>query len=357
MFVGGEFYADERWTLDQPGVDTCGLTFLNGGKACLIVIADALRAQGIGRVLLPAYLCPDIVTTLERCGLACAYYDIRPDLSIDLADLERKAAPKQAVYFINYFGFPHSRETQEILKDLQRRGSLLIEDNAQTGFWEHSLGDFVFNSLRKCCAHDGGYLATHADVSAFIQRQRNAPNRRLPVIRAYRARLADYLFGNTDSYDELVRLYELSEQYYAEDMAVAGDRQEKEAIERLDWAGMWQARRENYAYLLEAIRGIPGLTPIFPGLPEDATPLGLPVYVNGMARDELWERLGEAGIGLTIHWQGIPNDARLNGNATAVGIAKRMLTLACDQRTSRTQMDTMVNCIRRILGEAKTGQS
>ncbi|NPV41367.1 MAG: hypothetical protein HPY72_08515 [Anaerolineae bacterium] len=357
MFVGGEFYADERWTLDQPGVDTCGLTFLNGGKACLIVIADHLRAQGIGRVLLPAYLCPDIATTLERCGLTCSYYDIRPDLSIDLADLERKAAGEQAVYFINYFGFPHPPETQAVLKGLQRQGRLLIEDNAQTGFWEHSIGDFVFNSLRKCCAHDGGYLATRADVTAFIQRHRDAPNRRLPVIREYRARLAEYLFGNMDSYDELVKLYELSERYYAEDMAVAGDPQEKEAIERLDWAGMRRARRENYTYLLDAIRDIPGLTPIFPILTEDTTPLGLPVYVNGMARDELWNRLGEAGIGLTIHWQGILHDTRLNDNTAAVEMAGRMLTLACDQRTSRTQMDYMVESIQRILGEAKTGQS
>jgi hypothetical protein len=357
MFVGGEFYADERWTLERPGIDTTGLTFLNGGKACLIVIADYLRAQGIQRVLLPAYLCPDIATTLERCGLACTYYNIRPDLSIDLADLERKAAGERTVYFINYFGFPHVRETQEVLKDLQRQGRLLIEDNAQTGFWEHSIGDFVFNSLRKCCAHDGGYLATQVDVTAYILRHRDAPNRRLPVIREYRARLAQYLYGNTDDYDELAALYELSERYYAEDMAVAGDPQEKKAIERLDWTGMRRARRENYAYLLDAIRDIPGLTPIFPSLTEDATPLGLPVYVNGMARDELWEQLGEAGIGLTIHWDGITRDARLNKDTTSVGMAGSMLTLACDQRTSHKQMDTMVNCIQRILGEAKTDQS
>ena len=357
MFVGGEFYADERWTLERPGIDTSGLTFLNGGKACLIVIADYLRAQGIGSVLLPAYLCPDIVTTLERCGLDCAYYAVRPDLSIDLADLERKAAGCRVIYFINYFGFPHAPETQEVLKGLQRQGKLLIEDNAQTSFWTHSIGDFIFNSLRKCCAHDGGYLATHADVTAFIQRHHDAPNRRLAVIREYRVRLAQYLYGNMDDYDELVGLYELSEHYYAEDMAVAGDPQEKDVIEHLDWAGMRQARRKNYAYLLNAIKGIPELSPIFPELPEDATPLGLPAYVAGILRDELWDRLGEAGIGLTIHWDGITRDARLNKDTTAVEMAGRMLTLACDQRTSRTQVDYMVESIQRILSEAKTVQS
>jgi hypothetical protein len=221
------------------------------------MIADALRAQGIGRVLLPAYLCPDITTTLERCGLTCSYYDIRPDLSIDLADLERKAAGERSVYFINYFGFPHARETQAVLKGWQRQGKLLIEDNAQTGFWEHSIGDFVFNSLRKCCAHDGGYLATHADVTAFIQRHRDAPNRRLPVIREYRARLAEYLFGNTDSYDELVKLYELSSATTPRTWrwrATAGKRSHR----KTGLGGHTPGAAQELHDLLDAIRDIPG---------------------------------------------------------------------------------------------------
>jgi dTDP-4-amino-4,6-dideoxygalactose transaminase len=357
MFVGGEFYADERWMLDQPAITTDGMTFLNGGKACLIVIADYLRERDINKILLPAYLCPDIVTTLERCGLACEYYAVQPDFSIDMADLEHKTSRHQAVYFINYFGFPHPLPVQETLKELQHRGKLLIEDNAQAAFYEHRIGDFAFNSLRKFCAHDGGYLCTRHDVSAYIQRHQGIPNRRLPVVRAYRQRLADYLYQGSGDYDELVRLYELSERYYTEDMVVAGDPLEQDQIERLDWAGMRQARRENYAYLLEAIRDIPELTPIFPVLPAEATPLGLPVYVSGVKRDWLWDRLGEAGIGLTIHWDGILRDPRLNGNPTAVEMASRTLTLAIDQRTSRNQIDYMLEVIKRCIRESKRVQS
>jgi hypothetical protein len=115
-----------------------------------------------------------------------------------------------------------------------------------------------------------------------VRRHAGAPNRRLPVVREYRARLADYLYQGSGSYDELVKLYELSERYYLEDMAVAGDLQEQAQIERMDWAGIRQIRRVNYAYLLEAIRDMPALTPIYPELQADATPLGLPVYVSGI---------------------------------------------------------------------------
>ena len=53
MFVGGEFYYDPAWRVENPIIDTTRMTFLNGGKACLIVISEYLLSHGIDRVLLP----------------------------------------------------------------------------------------------------------------------------------------------------------------------------------------------------------------------------------------------------------------------------------------------------------------
>ncbi len=186
MFVGGEFYADERWRLDEPAIDTSGSIFLNGGKACLTVIGVYLMAQGIRDVLMPTYLCPSILNTLEPLGLHFTFYQVKPDLSIDLEDLKRKAQGQRAVYFINYFGFNQAPEARAALHDLQEKGALVIEDNAQAAFHPGPLGDFAFSSLRKFCAHDGGYLTSRLDVSAIIHKYTGIPNRRLPVIREYR---------------------------------------------------------------------------------------------------------------------------------------------------------------------------
>jgi len=71
MFVGGEFYNDPVWLADTPTLSTQGMTFLNGGKACLIVISEVLLSRDIQHILLPAYLCPTIVNTLEHSGLTC----------------------------------------------------------------------------------------------------------------------------------------------------------------------------------------------------------------------------------------------------------------------------------------------
>jgi hypothetical protein len=74
------------------------------------------------------------------------------------------------------------------------------------------------------------------------------------------------------------------------------------------------------------------------------------VYVNGVERDRLFDELGEAGIGLTIHWDGILRDPRLNGNATAVEMAGKMLTLAVDQRWGREHMEYLAGRVREIVG-------
>ncbi|MHC1770310.1 MAG: hypothetical protein AB9907_01000 [Flexilinea sp.] len=71
-------------------------------------------------------------------------------------------------------------------------------------------------------------------------------------------------------------------------------------------------------------------------------PLGLPVYISDISRDWLFDELGKAGIGLTIHWEELLRDSRLNGNRIALDMAGKILTLVIDQRTSHNQMDYLV---------------
>lgn len=353
MFVGGEFYYEDKWLRSAPTITTDGMYFLAGGQACLLVIGGYLRAQGIRRVLLPSYLCPSILTALERSSLSFDFYRVNEDLSIDLDDLARNAAVHRALYFINYFGFSPSDETSRFFKTMQQDGKLVIEDNAQAGFASQTSGDFVFNSLRKLAPYDGGYLLTRHDMQPYIDPHRSRPNRRLPDMREYRRRLLAYLFNNQDDYDELERLFQLSEEYYAADFCVIGDPEERANIERLDWEGIRRARRENYNYLLELIAPIQEIEPIFPALQDDNQPLGLPVYVCGVSRDAVYEELGNAEIGLPIHWEEIRHHPLTSCNHQAVEMAGRMLTLVIDQRTSREQLHYLAEQLERAVGIAK----
>jgi dTDP-4-amino-4,6-dideoxygalactose transaminase len=347
FFVGGEFYDDPGWFLDEPALPVENAYFLNGGRASLAVISDYLLDHGIHRILLPAYLCPSILDVFQQHRLEWDFYRINQDLSIDLTDLKEKVKNTQAIYFINYFGFPHPPQTLAALKDLQKSGKLLVEDNAQAGFPDHTIGDFTFNSIRKLAPFDGGYLYSNLDIHLYIHCCDFSSNRRLPLIRAYRRELRKYLLEGQGSYRRLISLHARAERFYEDDPVLIGDPMEQELIERQDWQGMSRKRRENYNYLLEHILEIPEIKPLFPVLKKDASPLGLPIYIDAVARDELYDYLGENSIGLFIHWQEILDDSRLTCLPEANDMAGRMLTLTCDQRTSRRQLDYLVHHLKK----------
>lgn len=339
MFVGGEFSYDSRWMTDQPSLDTGGMYFLNGGQACLRVIGESLRGKGCKRMLLPAYLCPSIIRALQPAGLQYAFYDVNRDLSVNIDQVARLVAEGDVFYFINYFGFPPAPSVQLFIRSLQQHGILVVEDNAQAGFPPNTIGDYVFNSLRKLAPYDGGYLKTRFDLQPIINRFTGKPNRRLPLIRAYRQRLAGYLLKGGDDREELQALYEQAEHYYGIDGVVSGDETEKGYIERLDWQEMRRIRRENFLYLLEQAGSITGVTPLFTSLPEGITPYGLPVYLDSSIRDRVLDMLGDAEISLLVHWDEIIAHPVTCTNRLAVEMACGMLTLPVDQRINRKQLD------------------
>lgn len=353
MFVGGEFYDDSIWITGSPSPPVEGVYFLNGGRACLSVISQYLYSVGVRRMLLPSYLCPSILDVLDQHGVTYEFYRVNEDFSIDLEDLSRKANEHKAIYFINYFGFLHSPDTLSVFLEMQRKGSWIIEDNAQACTFENPLGDFVFNSMRKVCACDGGYVATRIYLFEVLENMPALQNRRLPVVREYRRQLADYLFKNRGNRAQLDALFLQAEALYA-DGVIRGDAGEKEKIESLDWPAIKSVRRENYQFLLGRIADIPRVRPLFPVLQAGIMPMGLPVYLEGVSRDLVNEALSEASISLSIHWDDLLHDPRTNQDPLVVKMAGSVLTLAIDQYTSRSQLEYQADNLARILATLKT---
>jgi dTDP-4-amino-4,6-dideoxygalactose transaminase len=343
MFVGGEFYEDTAWVKTTPAPPIKDALFLNGGRACLSVIADYLYANEKNQILLPAYLCPSILDVLDQHSINFTFYNINQDFSIDVEDLLEKAVSQRVIYFINYFGFQHSLAALSVLRRLQADGMLLIEDNAQAGFPSNTIGDFCFNSMRKFVAVDGGYLTTRINLPQFHYQQNNPINHRLPLIREYRRQLRSYLFEGCGSYVDLEHLFNQAERCYDQDGVILGDVDERKKIEQLDWQAIKSVRRNNYEYLLNRIGDLPGITPIFPALQDDMMPLGLPVYVSWFSRDRLIELLAEESISLTVHWDALVCDPRTQNNPEIVSMAENILTLPVDQYTSMSQLNYLVD--------------
>ncbi|MBA4385137.1 MAG: hypothetical protein C0410_10415 [Anaerolinea sp.] len=349
MFVGGEFYEDTAWVTDTPAPPIEDAIFLNGGRACLNVISDYLYTNKYQHILLPAYLCPSILDVLDQHALKYTFYGINEDFSINLDDLLSKADVAQVIYFINYFGFQHSTASLSVLRQLQSDGELLIEDNSHAVFEYDYLGDFCFNSIRKLCAYDGGYLATRNITLPSFDDVINLENHRLPLIREYRRQLRSYLYDGLGSREDLERLFYLAEHYYELDNVILGDDEERIKIEILDWNAIKAVRRDNFEYLLDRISTIPGIQPVFPALQADNMPLGLPIYISGFSRDRLIDLLAEESISLSVHWDALLSDPRTQGDPRVSKMAKNILTLPVDQYTSKSQLNFLVHNLNNIL--------
>ena len=128
-------------------------------------LVEALRLAGVregGRVLLPEYLCRDLMAPLHLLGAVPCWYPVASDMTPAAASPDWPVA--EVVLAVNYFGFP--QDLAPFQAYAERTGAVIIEDNAhgylsrdQAGQWlgcRTGLGVF---SLRKTLRiPDGGAL-------------------------------------------------------------------------------------------------------------------------------------------------------------------------------------------------------
>lgn len=116
---------------------------------------EALILAGVEEgdvVLLPEYICVEMLSAVNACGAKVEYYPVDDDMVLAVApDVLPKA---RVVVAINYFGFPQPLTQFETY--CSKTGAILIEDNAH-GFLSQS--------------EDGAYLGTRGDLGIFSFRK------------------------------------------------------------------------------------------------------------------------------------------------------------------------------------------
>ena len=151
---------DEAW---QPAFVGKGqVRYYSLARHALI---EALRLAGVrprSRVLLPEYLCRDLLAPVHLLGAIPCWYPVAPNFAPAMPLADWPVA--DVVLAVNYFGFP--QDLAPFQAYAERTGAVIIEDNAhgylsrdQAGQWlgcRTSLGVF---SLRKTLRiPDGGAL-------------------------------------------------------------------------------------------------------------------------------------------------------------------------------------------------------
>lgn len=115
----------------------------------------ALISSGIKKgeaVLIPGFICRDLLAAINSLGVIPLYYSVGQDLQ--MAESPDSLPNSRAIVAVNYFGFP--QDLAPFKAYCRRNGAVLIEDNA------HGL---------LSCDEDGKPLGTRGDMGIFSLRK------------------------------------------------------------------------------------------------------------------------------------------------------------------------------------------
>lgn len=315
------------------------------------------------RVAVPSYICRSALKPLYDFGLNLVFFRINERLEPDRRDLQfRLASGAKAVLFVHYFGFPQDLNYFAYLRE--RYGVILIEDCAHAflGRQENiplgSVGDVSIFCMRKFVSvMDGGAMLLKASPvtnGGESPRRLKAAKGTLDLMISHAefrtgvrlSRIRELLRMRRRVLPERPPVDEKSSRIGGYDMTISGF--SRYLLERFDWDSIIERRRENYAYLLDLIADMPGLTPVFSSLADGTCPQVLPLLADN--RDELLASLAKRGI-QAGRWPEPSDAVREAGCRVADFMNDHMLILPVHQNLRKRHLK---RCAQRVRVAARS---
>lgn len=329
--IGSEFWL--RYPTAPADRADSGVNLLSGRTALRFIIDDLRKRRNVRRVLLPSYCCESMILPFLQAGMKVDFYPVYRDLVGFPADADADA---DAVLLLDFFGYT-TPQTAEIARLAKRQGMTVIYDathkldgNPAAEAW----ADYSFCSFRKwfycnyakAVRHDGDFALTPP-----LPRYEAYEGLRDEAAREKEA----YMVGETNDKESYLRKFRAAEEMLDGTSEIYGG-----APAVFEPRGMIEKRRENAAYLMRQLKGIPGITLWREELKDTDTPLFLPILVDPSLRGDLRSALIREQIYCPIHWPKSP----YHGDCGE--LYDRELSLICDQRYDLTDMARMVGVIQ-----------
>lgn len=333
---------------DYYQIEKCNKKFfLSGRTAEEYIIRDILKTHEIKTVHMPSLCCHTMIEPFIRKGLHVSFYDViyEDGLKAVLPDKQ----DHELLFYLDYFGYGRIAGLEKI-----KEWDLTLEDCTHSWLRRPcSEADYSFISYRKWTGFTAIAQAEKRekfDVEIPVKKNRKYETLRMEAMKlkenfiehgvgnkedylkifaqAEKLLESDYL-GYRPSYDSLISLFEIDINYIKE------------------------RRRKNAEALLNGIREIEDLVPMFPLLEESDVPLCVPVIVSNGQRDQLRKYLVKNQIYCPIHW---PLSNMHNISMEAKQIYGQQLSLICDQRYSRDDMERQIEVIKNFYKNLRRNQ-
>jgi len=288
----------------------------------------ALKSIGVAkgdRVLVPAFICRDLLSSINALGAIPEFYAV--EKSLNIKDSPELLPDARVILAVNYFGFPQDMEPFRAY--CARTGAVLIEDNAHgllsrdgAGKALGTRGDFGIFSLRKTVSMpNGAALVLNSDrINCQLPSQLAFSNE--PLLASFRLkRVLSRLVPYTGIFlPRLLTALGRKVRKLRTGHEIAPSPQDAETrlpenaapcaalgdfLARVDET--WEvARRRQLYVLLEGLVREAGGEPVFSGLPEHTVPYVFPFRATGDTLARIRHRLAKEG--LECHpWPDLPD--------------------------------------------------
>ena len=346
--IGSEFWETDKDV--QPGKQHIFSEgergFLCGRGALHHLILDAVESFGMQSVLLPSYCCDSMITPFIENGIGVRFYSViytDGELRCELP----KPLEKEAIYLMPYFGY----EQEDFYSDQGvSEWDVAILDATHSCFTERAYDDlphnvkYIYASYRKW-----------ADICGYAPLKKINGEFRIPDVEkqnlAYRdVKLAaakekrEYILNGKGEKASFLEKYGIAEEILEEDYIGYGPLEEGiDQYADLDVEHIRMVRRENAAYLIDALKAQKEIELMYKQVQEGDCPLCVPVLVKSGKRDALRRFLISKDIYCPVHWPITKYHQFSSEDETT--IYQEELSLICDQRYSIGEMQRIADCI------------
>jgi hypothetical protein len=289
-------------------------------------------------VWLPSYICGVVIDAARHPGVRLRFYTVDDSLKIPDNDRLDEIQSGDLVLFADYFGF----NTWSLCgAEARHRGARIVEDACQAmlnkEFSPHS--DYIIFSPRKFIGvPDGGILLAGKNAELPDADLASSPVEWL--LRATEASVLRSEFDRHGGERHWFKLFQSAEAAGPFEPCRMSDLSAA-ILQVVDWTKVKERRRQNYEFLLSEL----GDLAIFPDLPSDVVPLGFPIRVQN--RDRVRRSLFGEQIYPPLHWDiagFVPAEF-----AGSHYLANEIMTLPCDQRYGRGDMQHMASKLKRYV--------
>lgn len=293
------------------------------GRHALLAALNILHLQPGDRVLVPAFICRDLLASIHAVGAIPVFYEIGSDMKpVKLPE----GNGVRAILAVNYFGFP--QDLLPFRTYCEHHGATLIEDNAhgflscdETGKPLGTRGDLGIFSIRKTFVlPDGAMLMVNKpELQANLGHQLPSRDQRLPLSFWFKRGLSWLqrktgiaLLGMGQDFARRLR-------YWRTGYAIAPLLPENEfemppdpaphiysisALPKLDFGSEASRRRRLYDEFHTKLASL-NIQPVFGEMSAGIVPYGYPFFADEQTAQEAIRLARKQGLDC-IHWPDLP---------------------------------------------------